>query len=45
MDANGILLIILLFAVVLALTPVLGGYMARIYDGRARWLAPVEQGI
>ncbi|OIR09016.1 potassium-transporting ATPase A chain [mine drainage metagenome] len=45
MDANGILLILLLLAVVLALTPVLGGFMARLYEGRVGWLAPVERGI
>jgi K+-transporting ATPase ATPase A chain len=45
MNANGVLLIILFVAVVLALTPLLGGYMARIYDGRIRWLRPVERGI
>jgi K+-transporting ATPase ATPase A chain len=45
MDATGILQILLFIAIVLALTPLLGGYMARIFDGRARFLAPVERGL
>jgi K+-transporting ATPase ATPase A chain len=49
MDATGILQIILYVAVVLALTPLLGGYMARLYEGKpvllARLLGPVERGI
>ena len=43
MDAHGILQVLLFIAIVLALTPVLGGYMARVYDGRAKLFAPVER--
>ena len=35
MDAHGILQILLFATIVLALTPVLGGFMARVYEGRA----------
>ncbi len=45
MNARGILLIILFVAVIVALTPVLGGYMARLYEGRMNWLGPVERRI
>ena len=45
MDATGILLIVFFIAVVVALTPLLGGYMARVYDGRATFFAPLERGI
>ncbi|EME69448.1 potassium-transporting ATPase subunit A [Paramagnetospirillum caucaseum] len=43
MDAYGILQILIFAAAVLALTPVLGGFMARVYDGRARLFAPIER--
>jgi K+-transporting ATPase ATPase A chain len=49
MTANGILQLVLYLAVLTALTPLLGGYMARVYEGRghfmARLLGPLERGI
>lgn len=45
MDANGILQILLYLAVILALTPVFGGYMARLLDGRLTFLAWLERPI
>ena len=45
MDAHGILQILLFIAVVLALVPVLGSYMAWVYDGRASLLGPVERAL
>lgn len=41
MDANGILQIVVFVALICLLTPVIGGYMTRVYDGRItalRWL-------
>src|SRR3546814_176570 len=49
MDASGILQIVVYCAIVLALTPLLGGYMARVFTGERvlldRLLGPVEHGI
>jgi K+-transporting ATPase ATPase A chain len=43
--ANGWLQILFYSAALLAVTVPLGAYMLRVYDGRARWLAPVERAI
>src|SRR3954454_15209227 len=40
---EGWLQIALFIAVLIALTPVVGGYMARVYTGEATFLAPVER--
>src|SRR3546814_16675474 len=49
MDASGILQIVVYCAIVLALPPLLGGYMARVFTGERvlldRLLGPVEHGI
>jgi len=49
MDASGILQILLYFALIVAATPLLGGFMARVFQGERVWLspllAPVERGI
>ncbi len=45
MDATGILQILVYLALVAALTPLVGGYLARIFDGRARWLGWIERPI
>ncbi|NJD20570.1 MAG: potassium-transporting ATPase subunit A, partial [Gemmatimonadetes bacterium] len=45
MTLNGWLQILLFAAAVLALTKPLGLYLARVYDGSARWLAPLERAI
>jgi len=45
MDANGILQIILYVALIVALTPVAGGYMARLFDDKLTFLAWVERPI
>jgi K+-transporting ATPase ATPase A chain len=45
MDANGILQILLYLAVILALTPIAGGYMARLFQGRLSFLAWAERPI
>tara|TARA_R110002072_G_scaffold1162_1_gene9618 strand:+ start:411 stop:2102 length:1692 start_codon:yes stop_codon:yes gene_type:complete len=45
MDANGILQIILYAVLIMALTPVLGGYMARVFDGSLTVLDRVERPI
>ena len=45
MDANGILQILVYIALVVALTPLLGRYMANIFTGKTLWLAPFERGI
>mgnify|MGYP001810485434 FL=1 len=45
MDAAGILQILIYIAVIAALTPLLGGYMAKVYEGQARFLGPVERGL
>ncbi|SBW04737.1 potassium translocating ATPase, subunit A [uncultured Alphaproteobacteria bacterium] len=45
MDATGILQILVYLALIAALTPVVGGYLARIFDGRAQWLARVERPV
>ena len=46
MSANGLLQIALFLGVLLALAKPLGGYMARVYEGKlpafVRWIAPVE---
>jgi K+-transporting ATPase ATPase A chain len=46
MNANGLLQIALFLGVLLALTKPLGGYMARVYEGKlpafVRWAAPLE---
>ena len=43
MQANDWTQLALYFAALLALTPVLGGYMARVFQGKCAWLAPVER--
>jgi potassium-transporting ATPase potassium-binding subunit len=43
MQASGLVQIGLFLAVLLLLVKPLGAYMAAVYDGRARWLAPVER--
>ncbi|MBR9973684.1 potassium-transporting ATPase subunit KdpA [Magnetospirillum sulfuroxidans] len=43
MDANGILQILLYVALIVALTPLAGGYMARLYEGKLTWLAWIER--
>ncbi len=45
MDANGILQIVLFVAVLLALTPVLGGYLTRVFEGRIAFLGAFERGF
>lgn len=45
MTANGWLQILVYSAALLAATVPLGAYMVRVYDGGARWLAPVERAI
>lgn len=45
MDAAGILQILIYIAVITALTPLLGGYMAKVYEGQARFLGPAERGL
>ncbi|WP_337997785.1 potassium-transporting ATPase subunit KdpA [Oleispirillum naphthae] len=45
MDANGILQILLYLAVIVALTPLAGGYMARLFEGRLTFLAWAERPI
>jgi K+-transporting ATPase ATPase A chain len=49
MTLVGWLQIVVLFALVVAITPVLGGYMARVFTGQpvllSRALGPVERGI
>ena len=43
MTANGLLQIALFLALLLALVKPLGAYMAHVYEGRVRFLAPVER--
>ena len=43
MDANGILQILVYLALIVALTPLLGGYMARVFEGRATFLGWLER--
>jgi K+-transporting ATPase ATPase A chain len=45
MTLNGWLQILVYAALLLAVTVPLGAYMVRVYDGRMRWLAPVETAI
>jgi K+-transporting ATPase ATPase A chain len=49
MDAYGLLLVILFVAIVLALTPLAGAYMARLFEGGpvllSRLLGPFERGL
>jgi potassium-transporting ATPase potassium-binding subunit len=49
MDSNGFLQIIVYCLAVLAITPLVGGYMARVFTGErtvlARFLGPAERGI
>jgi K+-transporting ATPase ATPase A chain len=45
MDAAGILQILIYIAIIAALTPLLGGYMAKVYEGQARFLGPIERGL
>jgi K+-transporting ATPase ATPase A chain len=45
MTIIGWLQILIFSAAVLAVTKPLGTYLVAVYDGRARWLAPVERGI
>ena len=42
---NGTLQVLLYLAVLLACVKPLGGYMARVYQGEARWLGVVERGF
>ena len=41
MEAQGILQILVFLAVLTALTPLIGGYMAKVFTGRRVWLTPV----
>ena len=43
MTANGLLQIALFLVLLLALVKPLGSYMANVYEGRVRFLAPVER--
>lgn len=45
MTINGWLQILFFSAAVLAVAKPLGLYLVAVYDGRVRWLAPVERGI
>jgi potassium-transporting ATPase potassium-binding subunit len=49
MDAYGILQILIFIAIIVALTPIVGGFMARLFAGQrvllSPILAPVERGI
>lgn len=45
MDATGILQILVYVALIAALTSPLGAYLARIFDGRARWLGWIERPV
>ncbi|MBF0267820.1 MAG: potassium-transporting ATPase subunit KdpA [Alphaproteobacteria bacterium] len=49
MDAYGLLLVIFFIALIVGLTPLAGGYMARLFDGQpvllSRLLGPVERGL
>ncbi len=45
MDATGILQILLYVAIILALTPLAGGYMARLFEGKVSFLAWIERPI
>jgi K+-transporting ATPase ATPase A chain len=43
MDAAGILQILIYLALIMALTPVLGAYMTRVFEGRSSWLNWIER--
>ena len=49
MEAQGIIQILVFLAVLTALTPLIGGYMAKVFTGRRVWLTtvlgPVERGL
>ena len=45
MTINGWLQILFFCAAVLAVAKPLGTYLVAVYDGRVRWLAPVERGL
>ena len=45
MTLNGWLQILLFSAAVLTVAKPLGLYLVAVYEGRTRWLAPVERGI
>ncbi|CCG42404.1 potassium-transporting ATPase subunit KdpA [Magnetospirillum molischianum] len=49
MDANGILQILIFIALIVGLTPILGGFMSRLFSGErvllTPVLAPVERGL
>ena len=45
MTINGWLQILVFSAAVLLVAKPLGGYMEAVYDGRVRWLAPVERAL
>ena len=45
MTANGWLQILLFSSVILLVTKPMGVYIARVYDGSMRWLAPLERAI
>jgi K+-transporting ATPase ATPase A chain len=43
MTANGILQIAIYAVVLIALTPILGAYMTRVFNGERTWLTPIFQ--
>ncbi len=43
MTVNGWLQILLFSAAILAVAKPIGMYLVSVYDGRTRWLAPVER--
>jgi K+-transporting ATPase ATPase A chain len=45
MTTNGWLQILFFSAAILAVTKPLGAYLVSVYEGRTRWLAPLERGI
>ena len=45
MDAAGILQILIYVALILALTPLLGGYMAIVYEGRPHFHCLALRGL
>lgn len=45
MDANGILQILIFIALVTALTPLLGGFMARVFEGEKTVLSPLLEPV
>ena len=45
MTANGWVQILFFSAILLLVTKPMGIYIARVYDGSMRWLAPVERAV